>query len=357
MSDNNKFSLALAKKIQRETLNWYDCHARELPWRAKTGEDSNPYHVWLSEIMLQQTTVTAVIPYFNKFIAKWATVSDLAAASQDEVMHEWAGLGYYSRARNLHKAARMVVDDFSSCFPVRQKELLLLPGVGDYTSAAISTIAFDRPAVVIDGNIERIMSRLLAFSGELPKAKTEMKALISPVFMTCVDRVGGLSQAFMDIGSRICTPKNPKCDVCPLYGSCLAFKKNEMESYPRKAKKRDRPSKKGYVYCVFNAAGEILLERRPDKGLLAGTLGFPSSDWLVGELTHMPEFVDSVPMGVAVSHVFTHFDLELKLQKVYDENLDGCSNNRRSYYHLNDNVFDGLPSLFKKVYMQVRKQV
>jgi A/G-specific adenine glycosylase len=329
-------------------LDWYDRHKRDLPWR----DINDPYKTWLSEIMLQQTTVTAITPYYHKFLEKWPTIFDLANAAQDEVMHEWAGLGYYSRARNLHKCAQIIVSDYGGEFPQTQPELKKLPGIGDYTSSAILAIAFNKPATVMDGNIERIISRLYTIKNPLPAAKNEFREKTAHFFSPEDTRHGDMAQALMDIGATICTPKAPKCMICPANQYCAAFKNGNPEHYPVKSAKKSRPSKQAYAYWVENK-GKILLERRPDTGILAETLGFPVSDWNAESLEHPAHFQNIRDTGHSIRHTFTHFDLELKLCTA----TIAKPAKTQKYYPPESNVFIGLPTLFSKVYKHFAKEV
>lgn len=337
-------------QILHAVLNWYDQHKRQLPWR----DINDPYKTWLSEIMLQQTTVTAVTPYYHKFLEKWPTIFALAAATQDEIMHEWAGLGYYSRARNLHKCAQTITKTLHGAFPQTQAELKKLPGIGDYTSAAILTIAFNKPATVMDGNIERIISRLYAIPDPLPAAKPLFKEKAAIFFPANGNRHGDMAQALMDIGATICAPKAPKCTLCPISTHCAAHKNRDPESYPVKTAKKSRPSKKAYAYWIEHN-GKILLERRPDSGILAETLGFPVSDWNSKTLSHIKHFHEIEETGQSIFHTFTHFDLELHLctASLSDAHLT----ENQQYYPANAPVFNGLPSLFSKVYKMFQNKV
>lgn len=346
-----------AKNIQSdkdELLDWYDAHRRVLPWRALPGETPDPYHVWLSEIMLQQTTVQAVIPYFLKFIQKWPSLFDLAAADRDEVLSDWAGLGYYARARNLHKCAGVIVDEWGGVFPRDQKSLLSLPGIGDYTSAAILTIAFNEPAVVVDGNIERVISRYFQIEELMPEAKKPIKDKAAMFFETEKERHGDLAQAFMDLGSSICTPKSPQCMLCPLREGCCA-KSNEPAQYPRKKPKKAIPQKHGYVYIIKNERG-VLIEKRPETGMLAGMMGFPTSEWVLEKekIIHL-ECFDNKNLKYNsrhfISHVFTHFAL-----KLYIIEIDAFKASIKGYQFITNAQLQklGMPTLFQKVLKQAK---
>ncbi|MGE5534003.1 MAG: A/G-specific adenine glycosylase [Acidobacteriota bacterium] len=299
-------------------LSWYDRHRRVLPWRARRGETPDPYRVWLSEIMLQQTTVKTVAPYYARFLAKWPRVEALAKAKLDDVLRAWAGLGYYARARNLHACARAIAK--RGGFPRDEESLRELPGVGAYTAAAIAAIAFDAPAVPVDGNVERVIARLFAVEDELPAAKPRINALAKSLLPPT--RSGDFAQALMDLGATICSPKRPACALCPWNESCLAFRRNEQEAYPHKAAKREGKLRQGAAFVVLRADGKILLRRRPEKGLLGGMTEVPNTEWT-------PDFdpakpLDSAPnfraakwrkLAGVVTHTFTHFPLELTIYK------------------------------------------
>ena len=293
-------------------LYWYDRNARVLPWRIPPGspDRADPYRVWLSEIMLQQTTVTAVIPYFTRFTTRWPTVESLAAADDAEVMAAWAGLGYYARARNLLACARAVAA--VGAFPTTEASLRALPGIGPYTAAAIASIAFSARAAVVDGNIERVITRLFAIGTPLPQAKAAIRAHVDA--LTPADRPGDFAQGMMDLGSAICTPRNPACATCPLNADCTAFATGNPETYPVKAPKPQRPTKRGTVFWLEHA-GHILLVTRPTKGLLGGMLALPTGPWEIGspDLTGAPMATNWQITPAAVRHGFTHFELVLDL--------------------------------------------
>ena len=301
-------------------LAWYDVHAREMPWRVspqarKGGVLPDPYAIWMSEIMLQQTTVATVKDYFRRFITRWPTVHDLAAAEDADVMAEWAGLGYYARARNLLKCARAVVADHGGVFPADHAALLKLPGIGPYTAAAVSSIAFDLPHAVLDGNVERVMARLYDLHTPLPEAKPQLMAYAER--HTPVLRAGDYAQAVMDLGATICTPKSPACGICPWRDPCAARAAGTMAELPKKTPKKAKPIRHGTVYLGQRADGAWLLETRPEKGLLGGMLGWPGSEWVDTTLPHP----DSTPPADGnwqqikgeVRHTFTHFHLILKV--------------------------------------------
>lgn len=299
-----------------DLLNWYDDHAREMPWRVgpadrASGVQPDPYRIWLSEVMLQQTTVASVIPYFERFTARWPTVVDLAVASDAQVMGEWAGLGYYARARNLLKCARMVVENHAGQFPDQREALLKLPGIGPYTAAAIAAIAFDRVETVVDGNVERVMARLHNDHAPLPQAKagfTRAAAVLTPS-----RRPGDYAQAIMDLGATICTPKSPSCAACPWRAPCRARAAGSQAELPRKSPKKPKPTRRGIAYVVRRNDGALLLERRPDKGLLGGMLGWPGSDWNDAPDPAPPLAANWRQMPEEVLHTFTHFHLQLRI--------------------------------------------
>jgi A/G-specific adenine glycosylase len=294
-------------------LQWYDRHRRHLPWRSAPGERADPYHVWLSEIMLQQTTVKAVGPYYAKFLARWPDVVALAAAPLDDVLKAWAGLGYYARARNLHACAAVVAGQHGGRFPETEDALRLLPGVGGYTAAAIAAIAFDRHAVAIDGNIERVIARLYAIETELPAAKAETR--VRAEVLVPQRRPGDFTQAMMDLGATICTPKKPACGICPWMDSCVARARDDAETFPRKAPKVEGKMRYGASFVVTRADGHVLVRTRPTKGLLGGMTEVPSTGW-----THKldePDALMQAPLKLkwrrlpgVVEHGFTHFPLQ-----------------------------------------------
>ncbi|MGQ0527521.1 MAG: A/G-specific adenine glycosylase [Alphaproteobacteria bacterium] len=318
---NLKLKAGDSDVFRQAILSWYDRHRRDLPWRAKAGKRAKAYHVWLSEIMLQQTTVTAVAPHYMKFLQKWPDVHALACAKAPDVMSAWAGLGYYARARNLHACAKIVSKDLKGIFPEEQEALKKLPGIGDYTSAAIRTIAFDKPATVMDGNIERVMARYFAVREPLPGAKPVLKSLAAGFFENYEERPGDLAQAMMDLGAAICIPGKPRCSLCPLNQTCEARGQNIQDKLPARAAKKARPKKAGHVYWVSDSKNRVLIEERPARGLLGGMPGFPTSSWdKAGKAIKPPIALQSFKMETAgrnavVRHVFTHFELELTLKK------------------------------------------
>ncbi len=297
-------------------LAWYDRHRRKLPWRAEAGARADPYRVWLSEIMLQQTTVRAVGPYFEKFVTRWPDITALASDSLDDVLRMWAGLGYYSRARNLYACAVAVMRDHGGVFPDTEEGLRSLPGIGPYTAAAIAAIAFDRRTMPVDGNIERVVSRLFAVEEPLPQAKPKVQQLAGTLLGPA--RAGDSAQALMDLGAAICTPKKPACALCPLNEDCVARTQGTQETFPRKLAKKTGELRRGAAFVVTRG-DELLVRTRAAKGLLGGMTEVPGSDWRAGlddraALSQAPELKGLSrwhrKAGV-VTHVFTHFPLEL----------------------------------------------
>ena len=316
-------STTLLAPSAKDLLDWYDRHHRDLPWRvsppmAARGIKADPYRVWLSEVMLQQTTVQAVKPYFANFLARWPTVKDLAAAPSEDVMAAWAGLGYYARARNLKKCAEAVAADHAGVFPDTEEGLKSLPGIGDYTAAAVAAIAFNRQAAVMDGNVERVISRLYAIATPLPAGKPLMKQKVA--LLTPADRPGDFAQAMMDLGATICTPKRPACSLCPFRDACEALRLHDPEKFPVKAAKKDKPVRVGAAFIAVTAEGEILLRRRIESGLLGGMTEVPTTGWTARidgatGTDAAPFAADWQPSGT-VTHVFTHFELRLSIYRV-----------------------------------------
>ena len=298
-------------------LGWYDRHRRYLPWRSAPGERADPYHVWLSEIMLQQTTVKAVGPYYVKFLARWPDVHALAGTPLDDVLKAWAGLGYYARARNLHACAKVVAEQHAGHFPDTEDQLRTLPGIGGYTAAAIAAIAFGRRAVAIDGNIERVIARLFVIETELPSAKPEVRARAETLVPH--HRAGDFTQAMMDLGATICTPKKPACGICPWMNVCAARARGDAETFPRKAPKVEGRMRHGASFVVTRADGHVLVRTRPSKGLLGGMTEVPSTAWThelleADALAQAPLKAKWRRLPGVVEHGFTHFPLQ---QTVY----------------------------------------
>ncbi|MGR3363674.1 MAG: A/G-specific adenine glycosylase [Maritimibacter harenae] len=303
--------------MARELLDWYDRHAREMPWRVgpadrAAGVAPDPYAVWLSEVMLQQTTVAAVRDYFTRFMTLWPTVHDLAAAEDARVMGEWAGLGYYARARNLLKCARVVSGELGGVFPDTLDGLKALPGIGPYTAAAIAAIAFDRSETVVDGNVERVMARLFCIEAPMPGSKPALRDAAAE--LTPDARPGDYAQAVMDLGATICTPKSPACGICPWRDDCAGRAKGVQAALPTREAKKPKPVRHGIAYVARRADGAWLVETRPERGLLGGMLGWPGGDW--GEVAEdtPPTDADWHDLGEEVRHTFTHFHLRLAVR-------------------------------------------
>ncbi len=333
--------------MRQKLLAWYDAHGRDLAWRVRPGDlaaglRADPYRVWLSEVMLQQTTVPHATPYFLKFTARWPKVSDLAAEADGEVMAAWAGLGYYARARNLLACARAVAKDHGGIFPDTEEGLRSLPGLGPYTAAAVAAIAFDRPTNVVDGNVERVMSRLYAVEAPMPGSKPQLKALAAGLVTD--HRPGDWAQALMDLGATVCKPRSPTCDICPLASDCRARALGTPETYPRKTPKAARPHRYGVAY-VLTWGVEVGLVRRPPRGLLGGMLALPTTDWRdqphsLAEAEALAPVAGSWRSMGEVEHVFTHFSLTLTVLKTECQAGDLIWASRRD--------LDGLPSVFLK---------
>jgi A/G-specific adenine glycosylase len=333
-------------------LRWYDRHARVMPWRVspadrKLGVTPDPYRIWLSEVMLQQTTVAAVKDYFHRFTARWPRVTDLAAARDEDVMAEWAGLGYYARARNLLKGARAVVADHGGVFPATRDGLLTLPGVGPYTASAVAAIAYDQQATVVDGNVERVMARMFAVETPLPAAKPELTAHAAS--LTPPLRPGDYAQAVMDLGATICTPKNPACGLCPWVQDCAGRRAGIAPQLPRKTPKAAKPVRYGTVW-IGRQGDSLLMERRPDRGLLGGMLGFPGDGW-DGAGGPAPAEADWQDLG-QVRHTFTHFHLYLTVCRA-DLPLGAAIRRGEFVPHTQFRPAD-LPTVMRKAYDHAR---
>jgi len=342
-----------------DLLAWYDRHRRKLPWRALPGETPDPYRVWLSEIMLQQTTVKAVAPYYARFLERFPTVAQLAAAPLGDVLSLWAGLGYYARARNLHACASAVVERHGGRFPDSEDALRALPGIGRYTAAAVAAIAFGKRASPVDGNVERVIARLYAVEEELPGAKPRIRSLAES--LTPARRAGDFAQSLMDLGATICTPKNPACALCPWNEDCAGRARGDQEAFPRKAAKKTGALRRGAAFVAVRADGFILLRSRPEKGLLGGMTEVPTTAWsgkfdASSALTHAPfRHAEWRRIPGHVTHVFTHFPLELivyvaKLPK----SARACEGTR--WVGLGDLAQVALPSVMRKVIFQAIRQ-
>jgi A/G-specific adenine glycosylase len=332
--------------IAAPLLDWYDAHARSFPWRARPGEPApDPYRVWLSEVMLQQTTTAAVIPYFAEFTRRWPTVEALAQADQADVMAAWAGLGYYARARNLFACAREVAGR-GGAFPDNEDGLRKLPGLGAYAAAAVAAIAFERRAVVVDANVERVVSRLFAIGEQLPGARKAIREGADEI--TPEKRSGDFAQAMMDLGATICTTRAPRCLLCPLSAGCMARQGGEPERYPVKPAKRVRPLRQGKAFWI-ERDDAVWLVRRPEKGMLAGMRALPDDGW-----SARSDGSGSAPLagcwqaGGLVSHTFTHFALELHLSVYSGSDLASLDESEGEWWRLSRLDEAGLPTLFAK---------
>lgn len=342
--------MIVVPQIRRRLLVWYDAHRRDLPWRARPGQTADPYRVWLSEIMLQQTTVAHATRYFEAFTARWPSVRALAAAADAEVMGAWAGLGYYARARNLLACARAVARDQEGCFPDLEEGLRRLPGVGAYTAAAIAAIAFQRPANVVDGNVERVMARLYAVETPLPAAKTTLASLAGGLVLD--ERPGDWAQALMDLGATVCRPRAPLCGDCPIAAECMARAGGSPETYPRRSPKAARPHRHGIAFMVVRPGDVVAMTLRPAKGLLGGMLGLPttawrSMPWSIGEIRRAaPNPGPWRELGV-IEHVFTHFSLTLRVLAREAEKGFATADGQLSWMEL-ARAKAASPSLFRK---------
>ena len=311
--DNKPNTARLARKL----LAWYDANRREFPWRSLPGERPDPYRVWLSEIMLQQTTVFTVAPYYQRFLARWPDIHALVRSNLDDVLQAWQGLGYYARARNLHACAKIVSRDWGGVFPDNEAALRTLPGIGAYTAAAIAAIAFDKPASAVDGNVERVMARMFAVKTPLPRAKPQLQALAAKLVPE--KRAGDFAQSLMDLGATICTPRNPDCGHCPWSRPCAARKLGIAEQLPQRTKKRPRPERFAFAYVLTRKDGAIWLRRRDEKGLLGGMMEVPSTAWR-DKPWQDQEARTAAPVQAAwqylpghVEHGFTHFRLNVRV--------------------------------------------
>jgi len=349
-------------------LGWYDRHRRTLPWRAPPGTRPDPYRVWLSEIMLQQTTVRAVGPYYARFLKRFPTIEALAAAPLDDVLKAWAGLGYYARARNLHACAVAVVSEHAGRFPGTEEGLRTLPGIGAYTAAAIAAIAFDRPASPVDGNVERVIARLYAIEEPLPAAKPTIRRLAAA--LTPARRAGDFAQAMMDLGATICTPRQPACIVCPWREGCVATRSGEGELYPRKAPKVAGTLRRGAAFVVSRADGCVLVRTRARDGLLGGMTEVPTTEWSndFDEATALGQAPLLRPNGAAtaprrriawrripgvVMHTFTHFPLELATYAA-GVPADTAAPEGMRWVAVEALAAEALPSLMRKVLWHAR---
>lgn len=333
-------------KIAADLLGHYDVHARRLPWRAPPGANAaDPYRVWLSEVMLQQTTVAAVGPYFAKFTDRWPSVEALAGAEDADVMAAWAGLGYYARARNLLACARAVSDRHGGVFPDNEEGLRALPGVGAYTAAAVAAIAFGRRAVVVDANVERVVARLFAIDTPLPAARPAIRAAADSI--TPDARAGDFAQAMMDLGATICTSRNPACGICPLRQDCAAFRTADPAAFPVKAAKKAKPHRLGHSWWIERADGHVWLVRRPAKGLLGGMRALPSSHWSGAPDATPPIAATWKALPEPVVHVFTHFSLALTVHVAHVAE-ESMPTGEGEWWPLPRIGEAGLPTLFRR---------
>ncbi|WP_372837515.1 A/G-specific adenine glycosylase [Phaeovulum sp.] len=342
-------------EISAALLDWYDRHARVLPWRVGPaaragGERPDPYRVWLSEVMLQQTTVAAVAGHFARFTTTWPNVAALAAAPDAEVMAAWAGLGYYARARNLLACARKVANEHGGHFPESAAALAALPGIGPYTAAAVAAIAFDAPETVVDANVERVAARLFAVQTPLPAAKRDLIAIAAR--LTPERRAGDHAQAMMDLGATICAPRTPDCKVCPVAGFCKGRAEGIAATLPQKAAKPEKPNRYGTAYVARRADGALLLERRPPRGLLGGMLGWPGSEWGPHTNSAPPLAADWREAPGEVRHTFTHFHLHLRV--LVTEVPQGANPERGDFTPPAEFQPAALPTLMRKVWLHAQ---
>ncbi|PTW48720.1 A/G-specific DNA-adenine glycosylase [Sphingomonas faeni] len=345
---------AKRSSVSGALLDWYDAHRRDLPWRAKPGEAVDPYRVWLSEVMLQQTTVAAVTPRFLAWTARWPDFASLAAADDADVMAAWAGLGYYARARNLVKAAKAVVAEHGGVFPRTEVELRALPGLGAYTAAAVAAIAFGERAVVVDANVERVVARLFAIETPLPAARPAIR--LAGDSITPDARAGDFAQAMMDLGSGTCTSRAPKCLLCPIRAFCEGLKQGAPERLPVKAKKAAKPQRYGTIFWL-ERDGQVLLVRRPDKGLLGGMRAFPTGPWgdALPGFEDAPAQADWRMLDVTVAHGFTHFDLQLTLAVATVEAHQPGVPTASEWWPIDELDTAGLPTVFAKAGKTIRR--
>jgi len=345
----------LPSDVAAKLLAWYDRNARDLPWRSPPGANAaDPYRVWLSEIMLQQTTVAAVRPRFEEFVARWPDIESLAAADDSTLMAAWAGLGYYARARNLIACARAVVAEHEGIFPATEEALRALPGIGAYTAAAIAAIAFGERAVVVDANVARVVARLFAIAEPLPAAMPAIRAATDSI--TPAARAGDFAQAMMDLGSAICTPRAPLCLVCPLSAGCQSRIAGDPERFPVKPAKAGKPQRYGTIFWA-ERDGKVLLVRRPPKGLLGGMRALPTGPWADSPpgLADPPHSADWRILKGSVDHVFTHFRLELALAVAPVERHSGTDESRGEWWPIAELESAGLPTVFAKAARAIRR--
>jgi A/G-specific adenine glycosylase len=340
--------------FSKNVLNWYSLNKRDLPWRYKNNSQKDPYKIWVSEIMLQQTTVQTVIPYYKKFIKRWPNVKKLSTSNINEVLDFWSGLGYYRRAKNLHLTSKIISNQFDGVFPLEENEILKLPGIGEYTAAAIRAIAKDEEDTVVDANIERVIARVFYLKKPIKKIKKEIKQNAKK--LTPKLNNGDYIQALMDIGSLICTPKDPLCNDCPIEKFCITKKKNAVNEIPKKIIKNDKPVREGIVFWIKNKNNQILLKRRDETGLLPGMLEFPSYNWSKNKINENDKKILSIKnikkLNKKVIHEFSHFKLKLT---VYEKNKFNKNRIDGMWVGIDEINELGLPTLMKKVYQQMMK--
>jgi A/G-specific adenine glycosylase len=339
-----------------QMLSWYRQNARKMPWRASFGQCANPYHEWLSEIMLQQTTVKTVIPYFEKFISLWPSVHDLAEAPVEDIMREWAGLGYYARARNLHKCAKVISQEYEGHFPEDENGLVSLPGIGPYTAAAIRAIAFQQPATVMDGNVERVLTRLFLAKKPLRENKKELKEYADFLSKERADQPGDFAQSMMELGALICTPKSPSCHMCPVQSFCSAYQANEQNNVPVLPIRKKIPVREGNLYFIRNNKGEVLFEKRSIDRMLGGMWGIPGTNWDSGGKKEDGEIYKNLKLidipDFYVRHTFSHFHLELKGYLIDIETYSKSDFDGMLWYNVTKSTDLGLPTLYQKAIQQ-----
>ncbi len=356
---NHPDTMLKKEELVDALLDWYDHNARTLPWRISPedkigGISPDPYHVWLSEIMLQQTTVVTVIPYFEKFMEQWPTIEKLAKTELDDVLTTWAGLGYYARARNLHKCAQIICQDFNGIFPDTYEGLLKLPGIGTYTAAAIAAIVYDNAETVIDGNVERVISRAFNITTPLPDSRPEIREYAEQ--LTPNHRPGDYAQALMDLGATICTPKTLKCDLCPWQSDCISHEMGTATKLPARTSKKARPTRRGYAFWA-EYDGQVWLRRRPEKGLLGGMMEVPSDEWVPSNSwdnfpnPRIPIIANWEILPGMVRHTFTHFHLELKIVRLDLEEMINLQEGQWCPVDESDKY--ALPTVMKKIFLHV----
>ena len=340
--------------FSKNVLNWYSLNKRDLPWRYKNNSQKDPYKIWVSEIMLQQTTVQTVIPYYKKFIKRWPNVKKLSTSNINEVLDFWSGLGYYRRAKNLHLTSKIISNQFDGVFPLEENEIIKLPGIGEYTAAAIRAIVKDEEDTVVDANIERVIARVFYLKKPIKKIKKEIKQNAKK--LTPKLNNGDYIQALMDIGSLICIPKDPLCNDCPIEKFCITKKKNAVNEIPKKIIKNDKPIREGIVFWIKNKNNQILLKRRDETGLLPGMLEFPSYNWSKNKINENDKKILSIKnikkLNKKVIHEFSHFKLKLT---VYEKNKFNKNRIDGMWVGIDEINELGLPTLMKKVYQQMMK--